>query len=122
MLGSHGDSSKKFGFENGKQSEPVPNLVIFYVTLLTMLSSSIKFLSPTDSWRKYGLALDRESANSYLYFGHAIIFSALYSLSNALPTLLLLVGIKKYKNYFINHLTIINNILLSAAGILILLA
>ncbi|MDR2777368.1 MAG: hypothetical protein LBB24_01190, partial [Rickettsiales bacterium] len=101
---------------------PLSSPLIFYVTLLTVLSSSIKFLNPTGSLREYMRVFDESSLGGHAEFIYALLLSVSHSLLNAFLSFLILCLVKKYKNYFINNLTIINNMLLSITGILILLA
>ncbi|MDR1494592.1 MAG: hypothetical protein LBI29_00970 [Rickettsiales bacterium] len=102
--------------------DPIANPIAFGATLLTMLSSSVKFLNPTESWQKYELVLNKGGPNVYFDYAQILLLSVSYSLLNAMVVFLLWKIVKKYKNYFINHLTIINNILLFITGILILFA
>jgi glutaredoxin len=99
---------------------PLASPTIFYATLLTMLSSSTKFLAPAESWQNYGLALAR-GAGGWLDCLYALVLSISYSALNALAVFLLWKVIKKYKNYFIDHLTTINNLLSLMLGIFVLL-
>ncbi|MDR1425818.1 MAG: hypothetical protein LBI70_02390 [Rickettsiales bacterium] len=117
---SENDEIASVGLNSGKYdlSGPVPNTTILYITLLTVLASSIKFLNPASNLGFFISALGGAGARKE--FSYALLFSVFHSFSNALAVVIFWKIICRYKNCLINYLTIINNILLSITGILIL--
>ncbi|MDR2778269.1 MAG: hypothetical protein LBB13_02075 [Rickettsiales bacterium] len=110
--------SKAFAADRVEGS--IPNSTLFAISLLTMLSSSIKFLKPSGDWQKYELVLNRYSSKFFLYYFCAIFSTFFYSILNISFVFVILVLHKKYKNYYINYLTIVNLLLLLIAGIFIM--
>ncbi|MDR2077808.1 MAG: hypothetical protein LBP39_02465 [Rickettsiales bacterium] len=101
--------------------DPIPLPILFIISLLTILSSSVKFLKLSDNWQKYGIVLNRQNSKIFLYYFYIIFSVFFYSTLNISIVLAVYKVFLRYKNNYINYLTIVEDLLLLTVGIFIIL-
>jgi hypothetical protein len=94
----------------------------FFASMVTVVSSSLKFLEPTASWQQFEIILGQQITNTFLYHFCTLFSTIAPSAIDILAIFPVIFIVSKYKNYAKENLTIINNMLISLSGIFIIFA